>query len=60
MNVSALRIAGLVTLVAAIGTAAGILASTDNSELSQIAGYRQWTRLSESPRIVFDTSFAGG
>lgn len=49
MKVSALRILALGALVAAIGTAP---ASSSNSELSQIAGYRQWTRLTESPRLV--------
>ena len=53
------KLASMLGVMAFIGTVV-VLAGTNNPELSQIAGYREWTRLSETPKTVFDTtSFAG-
>ena len=58
MKVSA-RMVAPVTLVALIGTVMLISGSTNESEVRQIAGYRQWTRLGDAPRVVTEPGVGG-
>ena len=58
MKVSAPRIASVVGLIISACMSTGISSSIADPELQEIAGYRQWQKLTEKPLIVND--FAAG
>lgn len=47
-----LRFASLVGLIISACMSTGINGSTADPELQEIAGYRQWHRLTEKPLVV--------
>ena len=58
MKVPALRIAPLVGLIISACMSTGISSGVADPELQEIAGYRQWHKLTEKPLVVND--FAAG
>ena len=52
MRNPALRIASVVGLIISACISAGINGSAPDPELQEIAGYRQWYRLTETPLVV--------
>lgn len=59
MRVSALRIASIVGLIISGCMAIGISSGIADPELQEIAGYRQWHKLTEKPLVV-DVFAPGG
>ena len=58
MKVPILRIASVVGLMISACMSSGVSSSTPDPELQEIAGYRQWHKLTEKPLVVSD--FAAG
>lgn len=52
MKVPALRIASVVGLIISACVSTGLSGSVADPELQEIAGYRQWHRLTEKPIVV--------
>ena len=59
MKVPVLRIASIVGLLISACMSTGINGHSADPELQEIAGYRQWHRLTEKPLIILD-GVAGG
>ena len=58
MKISALQIASVVGLIISACMSTGISSGIADPELQDIAGYRQWQKLTEQPLVVND--FAAG
>ena len=58
MKVPAFRLVSIVGLLITACMSTGTNASSPDPELLEIAGYRQWHRLTEKPLVVND--FVGG
>ena len=59
MKVSNLRIASVVGLIITACMSTGVGSSTADPELQEIAGYRQWRRLTEKPLVATDFAVGG-
>lgn len=57
MNIISLKVLALAAALTATGP---VLANNeDDQTLKQIADYRQWTRVTEKPLLVINSSIAG-
>jgi len=59
MKVPALRIASLVGLIISACMSTGMSSGIADPELQEIAGYRQWHKLTEKPLVVNDFAAEG-
>jgi hypothetical protein len=59
MRIPAFRFAWLLTLVATAGISTGTNGNSREPEIQQIAGYRQWQRLTEKPIAAENPSIGG-
>lgn len=60
MTKKTLRIFTAGMVLCSVGVVLGSAAAATDSTLAEIAGYRQWTRLTNKPMLVENSFAAGG
>ena len=60
MKVPSLRIASIVGLIISCCVAPGINGKSGDPELQEIAGYKQWHKLTDKPILVGQFAAGGG